>query len=144
VTRSTKGQHRVVATDAEIDAAVVRSRLEPPVRVVEARYLRASDAVALRFPDRVELRLPRRLLQGLEHATAMQLSAIRIEGAGTGLAWPALGVAHYVPSLLEGIFGTRRWLAENGRRGGARRTPAKAAAARANGKKGGRPRKAVA
>lgn len=140
----TKRRDRVVATDAEIDAAGARSRLDPVAPVVEARYLRAADAIVLRFPDQIELRLPRRLLQGLEQATPAQLARITIEGPGTGVVWPALGIAHYVPGLLAGIFGTRQWMAENGRRGGARSTPAKAAAARANGKKGGRPRKTVA
>ena len=41
----------------------------------------------------------------------------------------------------SGLFGTRRWMAEIGRRGGKRRTKAKALAARANGAKGGRPRR---
>ena len=57
------------------------------------------------------------------------------------MIWPALGVAHYVPGLVAGLFGTRRWMAEIGRRGGKRRTKAKALAARANGAKGGRPRR---
>ena len=40
--------------------------------------------------------------------------------------------------LLAGVFGTRSWMA---RQAGQARSEAKAAAARANGAKGGRPRK---
>ena len=104
-------------------------------------YDPASDAIAIRFVDGVELRVPRRLVQGLQHATPEQLDRIEIEGPGTGLVWPMLGVAHYVPGLVAGLFGTRQWMAEIGRRGGTRRTKAKARAARANGAKGGRPRR---
>jgi len=49
-----------------------------------------------------------------------------------------------VPGLLQGTFGTRRWMAgELGAAGGKARSTAKVAAARENGRKGGRPRKAA-
>jgi uncharacterized protein DUF2442 len=134
--------HKIVTTDAEIDAAIAKAALYPFPEAVAASYDPAGDAVAIRFADGVELRLPRRLVQGLQHATPEQLRRIEMEGPGTGLVWPALGVAHYVPGLVAGVFGTRQWMAEIGRRGGARRTKAKALAARANGAKGGRPRRA--
>lgn len=48
----------------------------------------------------------------------------------------------YLPTLLEGFLGSKRWLAaEIGRLGGSTSTEAKAAAARQNGKPGGRPKK---
>jgi hypothetical protein len=53
-------------------------------------------------------------------------------------------VDHFVPGLLNHIFGTSRWMAELGRRGGSSTSAIKAAAARANGKKGGRPKERVA
>jgi hypothetical protein len=51
-----------------------------------------------------------------------------------------LDVDHYIPALLEGVFGTKRWMSELGRRGGSKTSAAKAAAARENGRRGGRPR----
>jgi len=51
--------------------------------------------------------------------------------------WPLLDVDPYVPSLLHRVFGTGRWIAELGRRGGSTTRKVKAAAARANGRKGG-------
>ncbi len=136
-----RAAHKIVTTDADIDAAIARAALHPPHQAVAATYEAGDDVIAIRFADGVELRLPRRLVQGLQHATPAQLRRIEIEGPGTGLVWPALGVAHYVPGLVAGLFGTRRWMAKIGRRGGKRRTKAKALAARANGAKGGRPRK---
>lgn len=136
-----KPVHRVVTTDAEIDAAIAKAAVRPFPEAVAASYDPAGDAIVIRFADGVELRLPRRLVQGLQRATPEQLGRIVVEGPGTGLVWPALGVAHYVPGLVTGVFGTRQWMVEIGRRGGARRTKAKALAARANGAKGGRPRR---
>jgi len=46
----------------------------------------------------------------------------------------------HIWSFVDGVFGTRRWMQRIGQRGGATITAAKSAAARANGKKGGRPR----
>jgi hypothetical protein len=136
-----KGAHKVITTDAAIDAAIARAEHRPAHTVTAASYDSADDVVSILFADGVQLRIPRRLVQGLKRATPAQLARIEIEGPGTGLLWPALGVAHYVPGLVAGVFGTRQWMAEIGRRGGSRRTRAKAVAARANGQKGGRPRK---
>jgi len=47
-------------------------------------------------------------------------------------------------ALLEGLLGSKRWMASRlGQMGGVSRSPAKRAAARANGKLGGRPRKSA-
>jgi hypothetical protein len=131
--------HPIVTTDAEIDAAIAESERHPLPVAVSATFVGAEDAIAIQFADGVQIHIPRRLLQGLEDATPQQLGRMKLEGPGTGLAWPALGVAHYIPGVIDGLFGTRRWMAEIGRRGGFRRTKAKATAARANGAKGGRP-----
>jgi hypothetical protein len=58
------------------------------------------------------------------------------------LRWASLDVDLYVPALVAGIFGTRSWMTrELAAIAGRSKSAAKAAAARANGKKGGRPRK---
>jgi hypothetical protein len=56
-----------------------------------------------------------------------------------GLHWEALDFTISVPALVAGLFGPGTWMAELGRRGGARSSAAKAAAARRNGLRGGRP-----
>jgi len=69
------------------------------------------------------------------------LGRIEVSPLGDDLSWPTLDVDIYVPGLVEDVFGARLFAAATGRRGGQRRTKAKAAAARLNGAKGGRPRK---
>jgi hypothetical protein len=60
------------------------------------------------------------------------------------LHWPLLDADLYVPSLIEGAFGSRRWMQQIGKVGGSIRSSIKAKAARENGKRGGRPRRKAA
>jgi hypothetical protein len=81
--------------------------------------------------------------QGLEHATPEQLRTIDISPSGLGLHFPALDADLYLPGLLQGFLGSRRWMAAQlGKAGGRAKSAAKTAAARANGRLGGRPKKA--
>ena len=81
---------------------------------------------------------PPRLAQELEDATDAQLAQVEVLDTGTGLHWEDLDVDFSVAGLISGIFGTAAHMA---RRAGQATSPAKSAAARANGAKGGRPRK---
>jgi len=130
----------VELTDIEIDAAMERGRIaqEMEPRAASARYDSRSARVIVDLTNGCTFAFPPRMVQGLEDATDDQLTAIEILGAGYGLHWEALDVDLSIPGLLAGIFGTKTFMA---RRAGQARSPAKAAAARANGAKGGRPRK---
>jgi hypothetical protein len=129
-------------TDAQIEQAAERGRRlqvsEP--RATAARYDRQRGLVIVELANGSVFGFPPRLAQGLEKATDTQLEDIEILGSGYGLHWEALDVDLSVPGILAGIFGTRAYMA---RRAGQTKSPAKSAAARANGAKGGRPRKAA-
>ncbi len=129
--------------DREIDVALrrgARAHAEEP-RAASARYDRAADRVIVDMTNGCAFVFPPALAQGLADATPDQLAGIDILGAGYGLHWEALDVDLSVPDLIGGVFGTKAWMA---RRAGRTASPAKAAAARANGAKGGRPRKGEA
>lgn len=127
-------------TDAEIDAALERGRLvehsEPRAETV--RYDRRNSRIIVDLTNGCAFAFPPRLAQGLEAASDDELDAVEILGAGYGLHWEALDVDLSVPGLLAGLFGTKAHMA---RQAGRTKSPAKSAAARANGLKGGRPRK---
>ena len=137
---------RVITNSRQIDAALSRASgfAVRDRRVVRVEYEKKPDLITLYLDDGIRVAMPRKKLQGLQSATASQLARIEILGGGTGLHWPLLDVDHYVPGLLNHIFGTSRWMAELGHRGGSVTSKAKTAAARANGKKGGRPKRHVA
>jgi hypothetical protein len=128
-------------TDAEIDAATARgasARASEP-RASTARYDRKTRTIIVKLTNGCTFAFPPRLAQGLEDANEDALSQVQILGAGYGLHWEDLDVDLSIPGLLSGLFGTRQYMA---RRAGSTKSPAKSAAARANGAKGGRPRKA--
>ena len=133
-------------TDAEFEAAEARGRkiLKTEPRALSARYDRRSDRVVIDLVNGCTYAFPVQFVQDLQGASHDDLAKIEVDGLGLNLHWPAPDVDLYVPALVGGIFGTRDWMAkELARRAGQVKSPAKAAAARANGSKGGRPRKAA-
>lgn len=131
-------------TDAEFEAAEARGRklLETEPRAAAARYESATGRVVVDLVNGCAYAFPAHLVQDLQGASREDLANVQVDGLGFNLHWPALDVDLYVPALIAGIFGTRDWMAkELARRAGQAKSPAKAAAARANGLKGGRPRK---
>ena len=131
-------------TDAQIDAARLRgdqlALVEP--RVVTARYDAASRRVIVDLTNGCTFAFPAHALQGLGDASDQELSQVEVLGSGYGLHWDLLDADFTVPGLLMGLFGTRAWMErEQARIAGTARSPAKAAAARENGRKGGRPRR---
>lgn len=116
----------------------IAEQAEP--RAASARYDRRRGRMVVALTNGCSFTFPARLAQGLEQASDEQIAAFEILGAGYGLHWESLDVDLSIPGLLAGLFGTRSYMA---RRAGQARSPAKAAAARTNGAKGGRPRKSV-
>ena len=80
------------------------------------------------------------MAEGLADAPRSKLTKIEISPNGLGLHWPQLDADLYVPALIEGAFGSHRWMQQIGELGGSARSPAKAKASRENGKRGGRPK----
>lgn len=131
-------------TDAGFEAAEARGRemVKSEPRAVAARYDGETGRVAVELANGCTYIFPARLAQELQGADDEALSGILVDGAGFNLHWPAIDADLYVPALIAGVFGTRDWMAKEwARTAGRATTPAKAAASRANGAKGGRPRK---
>ena len=130
-------------TQAQLDVAEQRSVLakQTEPRALAARYDKRKAAIVVELTNGCTFAFPPRLAQGLEMASPDQLAEVEILGLGYGLHWESLDVDLSIPGLLAGVFGTRSHMA---RQAGRTQSPAKVAAARANGAKGGRPRKITA
>jgi Protein of unknown function (DUF2442) len=111
-------------------------------RAVSAHYDRASGRVVVELSSKIAVSFRPGDAQGLEHAKAADLAEIELSPSGFGIHFPRLDADFYVPALLEGFLGSRKWMAARmGEAGGRSRSKAKKAAARTNGLKGGRPRR---
>lgn len=131
-------------SDADIVRANAAGRelLETAARAVNARYVAETGLVVLDLTNGCIFGFPAQSVQDLHGASPDNLAVIEVEGKGLSLHWPRLDADLYVPALVAGVFGTRQWMARDmGSRGGSARSEVKTAAARANGAKGGRPRK---
>ena len=107
-----------------------------------AQYNRKRGRVVIALRTGIEIAFRPRDAQGLERAKPEQLDTIEISPSGLGIHFPKLDADIYLPALLEGFLGAKRWIAaQHGKIGGSVSTTAKAAAARRNGTLGGRPKK---
>jgi hypothetical protein len=136
----------VRVTDEQLEAAEARGRvmLETEPRAAAVHYDAASGRIVVDLINGCSYAFPAALAQDLQGASPAELADVEIDGMGFNLHFPALDADLYVPALVSGLFGTRAWMAQElARIAGRTKSSAKAAASRANGVKGGRPRKAV-
>ena len=128
------------APQAEALGAV---RTADHLQATAARYDARRKRVVVELANGSQFAFPPALTQGLAQARAADLAEIEITPLGTGLHWPRLDADLSVEGLLAGLFGSRAWMRQHAARAGRATSPAKADAARVNGAKGGRPRKAA-
>jgi hypothetical protein len=138
-------EHIVITTDAEIESALQRAKLlDGGPLALSVEHIPDLNLLIVALTNQRRLVLPVEDVQGLGSATHEQLRKYELMGRGTGILFPELDVDLYVPALIEGVYGNRRWMAQLGKKGGTAKTEAKRVAARVNGAKGGRPRRVAA
>jgi hypothetical protein len=136
----------VQLTDDAFEAATLRGeeRVQTDPRAVAARFDAETGRVVVDLANGCTYLFPAEMAQELSGADPTDLAEIEIDGAGFNLHWPRLDADLYVPATVAGVFGTKAWMAKQwASAAGGTSSPAKAAAARANGAKGGRPKKQV-
>ena len=124
------------------EAAAVRQRIraerpdEP--RVVAARYDASSERVLVELNNGCVFGFPVWMVPGTSRATPQELEQIQLEPFGEAVIWEALNADTNVLGLMLEALHVKAWAAKYL---GSVTSPAKAQAARENGRKGGRPRK---
>ena len=125
---------------AQIPAARRRAHDPHPI-AAKARYERAHRRLQVTLTNGATLLVPIDLIASLRLASDPELADVRVGVAGVSLRWDRLDEDLSISGLARVAFGPQVLLRASGAAGGASRTKAKVQASRANGLKGGRPRK---
>jgi hypothetical protein len=112
-------------------------------RAKSVSYDRRTGRIMMELTNGFVFGFPPKAIPALAEATPDQLATVTLSPGGGGLHWEQLDADLSVPGLLLSSIDRSEKLSELARLAGRARSPAKAAAARANGAKGGRPRKAA-
>jgi hypothetical protein len=114
-------------------------------KAVSARYDRRIGRIVIHLDSRLDIAFSPHDAEGLEGASPEQLEPIEVSPSGFGIHFPKLDADIYLPALLEGFLGSKRWIASRmGAAGGKSKSKAKISAAAKNGRLGGRPKKTSA
>ena len=122
---------------AEVRARMRRERPAEP-RAVSARYDASSNRVLVEMNNGCVFGFPVWMVPGTSRATPEELQNVQVHALGEAIAWEELNADTDVNGLLLEVLHVKAWAAKYL---GSATSPAKSAAARENGKKGGRPRK---
>jgi hypothetical protein len=145
MTEKTRG-NRVRVTDAEIRAAVraARERERTATKIIAARYDNRRDTIVAQLSTGASLAVPRRGVLGFAKADPRKLRDLAITPGGEGLWSDSIDDGVLLEQLLVLAAGESTLGTIGARINAAKKSPARAAASRSNGSKGGRPRKSAA
>ena len=134
-------------SEAEIlrQLSVARARsqrvLRSKARAMNARFDRTDRRLHVSLMNGGQFSVPVSYVPQLRRATDDQIAAVQVDAIGLGLHWEALDADVSVVALAQALLGRKSLLSAAGTQGGSVRSAAKAAAARENGLRGGRPAK---
>lgn len=132
-------------SDKEILAQIPKARLRASqarangLRATSARYDGKSGRVVMETSTGHLFGFPAAGVPALRNASPDDLRKVELSPSGSGLHWETLDVDLDVPALIVSVLGQEDKIRELARSAGSVTSERKAAAARVNGAKGGRP-----
>ena len=145
-TMTPKKSPRVQTTDAEIREAIkgARVRERTATKIRSAHYDRRADSIVAELSTGAVLMVPRKKVPGFAKATPRGLADLAISPGSEGLWSDSVDDGVLLEQMLAVAVGETTLGTIGARINAAKKSPARAAASRANGAKGGRPRRPAA
>ncbi|MEO6334677.1 MAG: hypothetical protein ABIO91_06795 [Pyrinomonadaceae bacterium] len=100
---------------------------------------RKDRSIRIELPGNALLTFPASNIKELVGATDDEIEQGELIAQGTLLRWSKFNADYSIEGFTHGRYGTQAWMQALGRMGGQSKSPAKVAASRMNGQKGGRP-----
>lgn len=143
---SAKQKPRILTTEAEMSKAVAagRRREKKATKIRHARYDATRDAIVAELSTRAVLAVPRRAIAGFRRVRPSALADLEITAGNEGLWSESADDGVLLEQLVVLAAGEATVGTIGARINASKKSPARAAASRANGAKGGRPRKRAA
>ena len=133
-------------TEAELDRAIKagRRRRGAERRAARVHYDVKKDLIQIDLTDGVAVSLPRKMVKEFRSVPPEDMKKLRISPVGYGIKLDAHDINISVHGLIAALVRPADMAASLGRLGGAAKSDKKIESARANGAKGGRPKKVSA
>jgi hypothetical protein len=144
--KTTQKRGRILTTATEMRDAIksARRRERTATKIRAAHYDRRNDTIVASLSTGATLTVPRPAILGFAKASARDLTDIEITPGAEGLWSETIDDGVLLEQLLILAAGEAMLGTIGARINAARKSPARAAASRVNGTKGGRPRKSAA
>ncbi len=125
----------------QIDAAIANQAEIDKVEPRANQVLFHDGKITLDFNNGATFSFLPESVEAIALLSEEVLATVELTPSGKGLRWEEPDIDLSIQGLLLGIFGSNVWIKEIASKGGKVKSPQKAIAAKANGRKGGRPRK---
>ena len=129
--------------EAQIDKAIARQQKIDATEPRAKRVTFVDGRFTIYFDNEVTFSFLSKTVEAISHLTIEELTTVKLTPSGKGLRWDKPDIDLSIQGLFLGIFGSNIWMKQIAKKGGASTSEKKQLASRIDGKKGGRPKKAL-
>ena len=144
--RGTRPKNKVLTSEREIAKAVAasRAREKRATKILSAYYDRRRDFIVVELSTGSSLTIPRQSIPGFAKTRPTVLRDLRVTASAEGVWSDEADDGVLLEQMIILAAGETTVASIGARVNASKKSPARAAASRANGAKGGRPRKRAA
>ena len=111
-------------SEEELDAQIVNAKAAAQetdakeLRATSVRFDRSLGLIIISLKNGAFFSFPPTLVEGLEKASLEDIDDVWLDASGSSVHWDRLDADFNIAGLVAGIFGTKAWMSQLGRKGG--------------------------